>query len=188
MRTFIGIALPASVRHEIAGYIDGLRAGFPGSRVGWEKGEKLHITIKFLGNTDESQLIDLKQVLEGVAAGHRAFIARLSDTGIFPNLRRPGVLWLGVSEGKESIISIANTVESECEHLEFPSEKRTFSPHLTIGRVRELQKARDLATTHLRNDFESKPFAVDEVILYESKLSSAGSVYTAISKQRLKDS
>jgi 2'-5' RNA ligase len=181
IRTFIGIALPAEVRHVIARYIDSLRSKFPGIRVGWEKEEKLHITIKFLGNKDESQLIDLKQALEDVAAQHGEFSVLISGTGVFPSLRRPGVLWLGVSEGRESVVSLAESVESACEAVGILHDKRPFSPHLTIGRIREPQKACQLAAAHIGSDFAPISFEVRRITFYLSRLHPSGSVYETIS-------
>jgi 2'-5' RNA ligase len=76
------------------------------------------------------------------------------------------------------------TLETECERKKFEKEKRNFKPHLTIARLREPQKSKELAGKHLRNDFNSIEFPVSEIVIYESRLQKSGSIYQKVSSSK----
>jgi 2'-5' RNA ligase len=183
-RIFAAVDVSPEAKRRIAAQIEGLRKEFPKIRVGWERAEKLHLTLKFLGDTTDGQLDELKIATESIAAKFPAFKLRLGNTGVFPNARNPRVLWIDVFDEPGNLAKMNNLLEDACERFGFARERRKFVPHLTIGRVREPSKARALAAKHLENAFEPVGFEVSEIVIYESILTPAGSNFQKVTSFR----
>lgn len=181
-RIFTAVDIPENARRKVAGYIETLRGEFPKLRVGWEKPEKLHLTLKFFGDVDNRQLKDLTEAAEKTARQITNFKLKIFNTGVFPSPRNARILWLGLQDEKKSLVRLNEIFEHECGQKGFEKEKRGFKAHLTIARLREPHNSRDLAQKHLQNEFERVEFEVDEIVIYESKLLPQGSIYSAISR------
>lgn len=184
-RIFVAIDISMEARSKVSAYIETLRNGFPRVRVSWEKAEKLHLTLKFLGETNENQLVELIKIVKEIAAKISNFRLQISDTGVFSNVRNPKTLWIDVRDKQGNLTKISQLLENECEKIGFPKERRKYIPHLTIGRVREPHKSKNLAIEHLQNKIEPIEFEVSEIVIYESKLLPTGSIYTFVSKHKL---
>jgi 2'-5' RNA ligase len=187
-RIFLAITIPDPVRNVCDRHIDYLRTAFPNVRVGWEMTEKLHVTMKFLGNTGEDTLNALETGVAEIVAKHDAFRLRLSRTGLFPRESRPRVLWIGLEDRLQAVTPLYSELESLCEGLGYPKETKAFRPHVTIGRVRDPDTASALAACHLKTKIEPVEFEVPEIVIYESKLQTTGSVYSIISTAKLRPS
>jgi 2'-5' RNA ligase len=185
-RIFAAVDISDEARRRVSAYSDALRREFSDLRIGWEKPEKLHLTLKFLGETNENQLNDLTKIVSKIAARISNFKLQISATGVFPSPRKPRILWLGINDKTESLQKISGLLETECERIGFPKEKRNFKAHLTIARLREPHKSTEIARKHLQNEFEPVEFEVSEIVIYESKLQSTGSIYSIVSKHKLK--
>jgi 2'-5' RNA ligase len=170
-RIFVAVDISEEARRKTAAYIENLRRQFPGLRVGWDKPEKLHLTLKFLGDTGDEQLAKLMQAAERAARQIANFKLRIAGSGVFPNSRKARVLWLGVADEKGSLRDLS----------------KDFKAHLTIARLREPEKSGKLVEKHLRENFEEVEFAVSEIVIYQSELSPQGSRYTVVSKHALKE-
>ncbi|MBK9153007.1 MAG: RNA 2',3'-cyclic phosphodiesterase [Chloracidobacterium sp.] len=175
-RTFAAIDLSEEARRVAAAHIDQLRRVFPGIRIGWERSEKLHFTLKFFGDVDEDLIPSLRSMLETVAAEAKVFEAILAGTGRFPPKGDPRILWFGAADNG-NMSGLAERIASEASKLGFPKEKRRFTPHLTIARLREPSASHGLALAHLETAFEPVRFEVHGITLYESTLLPGGSVY-----------
>lgn len=186
-RIFTAVDISEEARRQAAVYIENLRREFPRLRIGWDKPEKLHLTLKFLGETSEGQLDELKRACEEIAAHFAGFNLQIAETGVFPNARNPRVLWIDVKDGQGNLAKINEMLETECEKMGFPREKRRFVPHLTIGRIREPHEARELARKHLANKIEPVEYAVSQLVIYESKLQPTGSIYTKLKTFQFKE-
>jgi RNA 2',3'-cyclic 3'-phosphodiesterase len=181
-RIFVAIDISEEARRKASEYIESLRRRFPASRVGWDKSEKLHLTLKFLGETSDAQLAELTKAVEKAAREISSFKLRIADTGVFPSRRKARVLWLGVEDEKESLRKLNEALENECERHGLTREKRDFKAHLTIARLREPEKSRSLVEAHLQEEFAAIEFEVSEIVIYQSELSPQGSRYTIVSK------
>jgi len=185
-RVFVAVDISDAARRKVAAYIEALQTEFRLTRVGWDTPEKLHLTLKFLGDADENQLTGLEKIAKEIAAEVSNFKLQIADPGVFPNARNPRVLWIDVKDEAQDLAKINNLLESECEKIGFAREKRKYVPHLTIGRLREPHAARELARKHLQNKFEPVEFEISEIVIYESKLLPTGSVYSVVSRHELK--
>ncbi|MFW9995120.1 MAG: RNA 2',3'-cyclic phosphodiesterase [Candidatus Odinarchaeota archaeon] len=142
------------------------------------KTEQMHLTLKFLGETDETKLEDIKNQLVGI--DYPAFEVRLTGTGCFPGTTHPRVVWAGISEGAEQLVTLGKDIDRRMHSLGFPREKRAFSPHLTLARVKKadlrmLQDLQRLVLKHKSTDFGS--FTVTKIILKRSTLTPQGPIY-----------
>lgn len=185
MRVFIAIELPASV-HELAEErVRFLRAEFPGVRASWERTEKMHITLKFLGEIDERRLTKVQNSITQAAKNFRPFEISIEETGAFPPRGVPRILWLGVKDDSETLSKFQSKLEDEFAKIGFEKEKRKFHPHITLARIRMPDGAKRLRDRHEQLNFQSDIFAVYEIVLIKSVLSSAGSSYTKLSSHPL---
>lgn len=184
-RIFVAVDISDEARRMAAAYIETLRNEFRQIRVGWDKPEKLHLTLKFLGETSENQLAELRKIIKTISREISNFKLQIAETGVFPNARSARVLWIDVKDEAGNLAKINDLLEAECEKIGFAKEKRKFVPHLTVGRVRDSEKAGELAKKHLENKFEPAEFEISEIVIYESKLLPTGSVYSVVSKHEL---
>lgn len=179
-RIFAAIDISVEARRSVSGYIETLRGAFPNVRVGWEKPGKIHLTLKFFGDIDDVQLQNLNEAVEKTAGEISPFKLQISGAGVFPAPRKARILWLGVKDETGSLGRLNENFERECERSGFPRQKRIFTPHLTIARLREPQKSGKLARMHQTNEFAAIDFTVGELIVFQSELLPRGSRYTPI--------
>ena len=140
----------------------------------------VHLTLKFLGETEEALVPRIVEAIRASVAGISPFAVRLVGTGAFPNLHRMNVLWVGM-EGAEPLAEIARRLEAATEPLGYPREGRDFSPHVTIARVkgpRGLDAVRRVLEAHARDAFGE--VRVDRVRLKKSVLTPGGPVYSTV--------
>jgi 2'-5' RNA ligase len=183
-RIFTAIDISEEVRAKASDYIKNLREEYSQIRVGWERPEKLHLTMKFLGDVDDEQLANLTAAVEATAKQFSDFKLQIAGTGVFPSKRNARILWLGVRDEKGSLQKLNEILENECEKKGFAREKRNFKEHLTIARLREPRSSIKLADFHTQNEFLSNEFNVPELIIFQSRLSSSGSQYTPVFRSR----
>jgi RNA 2',3'-cyclic 3'-phosphodiesterase len=176
-RIFIAIDISDEARAAVADYIDRFIIDFPRVKIAWERPEKLHFTIRFLGDIDEIKLANVGGMVETVANQFTLFSVRIVETGVFPHYKNPKVLWLGPKQGSEEMMKINAEIEYQLEHGGFTPEKRRFHPHLTIARIKDQEKSRTLVRVHRQRQFEPIVFNAAGIMVYESKLQRTGSEY-----------
>ncbi len=184
MRCFISINLPEDLKRNINEAIEVLKERKPD--VKWVPAENLHITLKFLGSTDEEVASQLERKLSALASRHYSFRIGLHGMGLFPDKRRPRVVWIDLTDVEE-VKKLQEEVEESAVTYGYSRENRPFSPHLTVGRVRSSAGKNDLlsAVESLKNrDFGN--IEVDAFSLMKSDLKPAGAQYTTLSEFHLK--
>ena len=180
VRAFVAVELPPHVGDTLSGlvrFLDaervrGLRTVAP---------DAVHLTLKYLGDVQESQTAAIEAALLDAAAGRPALVLKLDQAGVFPQRGAPRVLWVGLAGDTDGLAALQTRVEEALEALGFPREGRPFHPHLTIGRMRERTTAAD--RVHARQALLSAPFEpgqtlpVDALSLMQSILRPAGARY-----------
>jgi len=142
--------------------------------------QNIHITLKFLGDTDEQLLPDLEEIIRQAVVGVRPFSINLQGSGVFPNRDYLKVIWVGIVAG-EQMETIGGRIEAGCADLGFMKERRAFSPHLTVGRVRTARNKPQLLD--VVDGFKETMFATQDVhavVLKRSVLSPSGPTYTTL--------
>ena len=186
-RIFAAIDIPETERQKIADFIERMKSEFSNERVKWEKPEKLHLTLKFLGEIDDEQLEAFAEAIEEATRDMSPFKLRISGAGVFPSTRNARVLWLGLIDEQASLRRLNEILETRCERRGFAKEKRNFKAHLTIGRCK-VKPNEILIDSFLNSDFTPSPsFKVAEIVIYQSELKPAGSIYSVISKHKLNE-
>ncbi len=184
LRLFIAFELPDEIRAAIAGYMQPLRS-LPG-RVSWVKTENIHLTLKFFGDTPGKRIDDITTGLREIAAATPPIVATITGSGVFPNARRPRVVWIGLEEKNGTLQKLASAIDDRMHALGFEKANRPFNAHLTIGRVREGSIEKTIATMQAM-PFGSYSVFFEEITLMRSELhpAPAGAIYTPISKIKL---
>jgi 2'-5' RNA ligase len=174
MRLFIAVPITHPAREEILSLLGRLREG--GWPVRWVHDEGLHMTLKFFGEVASERLDVIQEALRFAAAGAGALSLRLSDLGAFPSRARPRVLWVGV-DAPASLELLQDRLERGFEAIGFPPEGAPFQPHVTLGRVKEGQRLPPGGLDDHADGFEQVPFVAEELVLYESLLTTGGPRY-----------
>lgn len=180
MRLFTGLPAPPTVQILWADRVARLKRSGP--RASWVAPDNLHITMKFLGETGPHRLDEVRAALRDAAAPFEPCILPFEGVGFFPHERKPRVLILRYRRDP-GVVKLFDAVEERLEPLGFPKERRSFEVHLTLARLRQpwpppdVEKvARDLAT------IPWPAFPAEAMVLYESTLTPAGSIYTTLGR------
>ena len=160
-----------------------------GTRISWVQPAKIHLTIKFLGDMDEQLIDPLSVAVDQAIANKRAVNVPLEQLGVFPRPHNPRVLWVGPSEhwerGAEAkqVAEIHAAIEHVCEGLNFLRETQSFSPHLTLARMKMGERKVGIALAKsgaLDPPLALSSLALETVALMKSELKQTGSVYTKL--------
>lgn len=183
IRTFIALDFPLSILDSIEQQTKRLRQTLENDVIRWVLTHNLHLTLKFLGNVPVSHLEFLKQMLAQATDSITQFDLQIGGVGSFPNSNRPRVLWVGI-HAPAALSNLRKAIEEGAKRLGYEKEERPFSPHLTLGRVRQGLDGKDLQK--ISNALSSIQLGkigiarVDSVHIYKSDLNSEGSVYTKL--------
>ena len=185
LRVFVAVPLTQQAREHLSSVQRRLMTMADSSLVRWVGAEGLHITLKFLGEVPSAQILEITQALERATQGAAPLQLRITALGAFPSLGRPRVIWAGATGDTERLSALQQAVESELTALRFPPETRGFSPHITIGRVRDqvsppaLQRLQEtIRGGQALNDAPDIP--VETIVLYQSTLTRVGAVYSPL--------
>ena len=143
--------------------------------------ENIHLTMRFLGDVREDLVDDLKGLIEGIR--FERFQSEFRGVGAFPNLRRPSVIWVGITRGVEELEGIFNGLEGGLVKLGFRRDGRGFSPHITLARVRS-GRNRDRLVEYVSNSADEAfgEFDVKQITLKKSVLTPKGPIYSTLAK------
>ena len=189
LRVFIAIELPIQLQDALEKQITRLRQSLGDDLVRWIPPQNMHLTLKFLGNIAVSHVEFLKQLLTQTADSHSQFDLQIGGLGSFPNSKRARILWAGI-HAPTGLASLQKSLETGTTRLGYEKEERPFSPHLTLGRVRQSidpagqQKIRTILDTIQLGNIGSA--RVDSIHLYNSEPQTSGSVYTKLFSAPLK--
>jgi 2'-5' RNA ligase len=191
-RLFLAVPLPDEVRERLRALIDRLEpSGWP---MRWVDPDNGHLTLHFLGDTPPEQAAILRLALGPVIVAHEAFDLRTAGLGVFPKLKRPRVLWLGLWGPAHRLESVYNDLGDVLTEMQFPIEERPFSPHITLGRVRNTQSGIRELPEQLRSAIEEMEregladpkdgivVPIEEVLLMRSHLGQDGPRYEEIAR------
>ena len=177
MRLFTGLDVPAEV---VANLEEVLRRLKPTARIGWSPLANLHVTTKFIGEWPEERLGELTAALAGIP-GRGAIAVRIRRVGFYPNPHSPRNFWCGIEA--PGLAELAADIDSATAALGIARERRAFSPHLTLARMKErveLQPLREAIAALPTLEFGA--FQAEGFFLYQSKLRPTGSVYTKLAE------
>lgn len=178
MRSFIAIELPETVSAALAEFQQEFKKC--GADVRWIKPDNIHLTLKFLGNIDEKNIDEIVKIIKEVCIKYNMFTLEVRGIGVFPNIKSPRVLWVGIN-GNGVLAELQREIEDGMASLGFESESRRFTPHLTLGRFRSSMGKKNLfdkIELHKNDSFGL--IEVKSISLMRSDLNPAGARYTKI--------
>lgn len=172
MRLFIAGVLPQFLVENLKDYINLLKPLCEGVR--WENAEKLHVTLRFLGEVDESNVEEISRIIKRAVSAYEPLQLKISRLMAFPNLRSPRVLYAGMT-GDDGLISLKRDIDAGLEKLGFPVEEGDFKPHITLGRAKSRVKLKGGLPMMERTEF-----VMERVALVRSVVSHKGSKHTDV--------
>ena len=194
VRAFLAIELPQELRATLAAIEQDMKRQLERTvdrhvRISWVRPDSMHLTLRFLGDTPDESIEPLRVAIEASMSAHRAIPIPLERLGTFPRPQAPRVLWLGPSasweQGREAqrLAALHYAVETCCRAANFAPEERSFSPHLTLARIKE--GARQVGQALAQNGLLERPVTigmlpVEAIVFMKSELRPTGSVYTKL--------
>jgi RNA 2',3'-cyclic 3'-phosphodiesterase len=178
IRAFIAVRIDPAVTERIAEARSQLEPSLKGIR--WVKEDNLHLTLKFLGPVAEDKIAPIAEALEKALRSMERFSVGCRGLGVFPDIRKPRVLWAGLQGG--ALGRLAAAVEEVLASIGLAREEREFKPHLTIGRWRDFTARPDALRSEMErwreHDFGRSE--MNEVIFFQSVLKPGGAVHTPL--------
>lgn len=175
IRAFIALTLPSQVAETLAAVSQELAPRVPDGAVKWVEPERIHLTLRFLGNTPVDRLDALGSALEAVAGIHNPFSLSLDRLGCFPNERRPRVIWVGLDGQVDALRRLKEDLDEALSPLGWEPEDKRFRAHLTLGRVKRQHREIELPWG---TPVVPAAWQVGGLHLIESQLRPAGPLYT----------
>lgn len=183
IRAFIAIDLPDAIKLELEA-LQAKLAVEPAGGIKWASPSGIHLTLKFLGWVQPNRIDDIKAAIADAVTPFAPFKLGIGGLGGFPNLRRLEVVWCGLTGDLHHLSELQQSIENLVSPLGFPTEKRAFSPHLTLARLREdvdprARQALGIKLSGTKFD-PGLPISVDSVSLMRSTLLPSGAVYDCL--------
>jgi RNA 2',3'-cyclic 3'-phosphodiesterase len=180
IRAFLAIRLPENILQAVSRVQEKLKREISG-KVSWTKPQGQHLTLKFFGDISQNDAANICAALKSRIATKRELALGIEKLGLFPDARRPRVLWMGLAGEVERLTALQKELETDFERLGFPPEDRPFHAHLTLGRIKVPQAVGGIDAALIRcNNFKAEEFICQEIILFQSKLTPQGAVHTRL--------
>lgn len=188
MRTFIAIELPLEIKEALARIQERLKKS--GADVKWVNPDNIHLTLKFLGDIDGTQFEKICAIMKAACQDKPAYSMKISSLGAFPKIEFPRVIWAGAEEGGKETKELAKKLDEKINKLGIPREERSFTSHITLGRVRSALRRKDLVEGLNKAAgliaSEKLEFKVEKITLFKSRLTGEGPVYEPLKEASLK--
>lgn len=182
IRLFVGIPIPEEYSRTL-GAIQTVWKRRLHSRISWVRPELMHLTLKFLGETQESRVQDIVRAMRHAASG--CFEMQGGPGGFFPPKGAPRVVWVGFSRGVVGCGQYFAALDQELSVSGFEAETRPFSPHVTVARVKDAVRGDDWPGLAADLTRDWPPFTVDRVVLWQSILQPSGPQYRSVAEVAL---
>jgi 2'-5' RNA ligase len=179
IRSFIAVELPDDVLSAVS-RVQGQLNSY-GFRTKWVRPANIHVTLKFLGDIDSGTIDVIANAMVSAAEGCAPISLSAKGIGVFPNTKRPRVLWVGLTGEVNLLIDLQRKLDDRLSDIGFAKEHRAFKGHLTLGRFKARVNSSEItrALTEFE-DFETQSFMARELILFKSELRPSGAVYSKL--------
>jgi len=188
LRSFLAFNLPVEIKNKIAQISGVLKRSSIDAR--WVKADNIHLTIVFLGDIRQEDLIPMRKEIRDVCTQNQAFEISLRGIGLFPNRRRPRVIWLGLDGELEEMSGFRDELQGRLVSFGIKAENRGFQPHITLGRFRKPDRI-DSDQSGILSGYEElqgPAGQLNELIMFRSELKPGGAVYSVIDSWPLSSS
>jgi 2'-5' RNA ligase len=184
-RTFIAVDVGSKIRDRLTALQEEFAAKT--ADVKWVEEANLHVTLQFLGEVDDRDLIAVCRAVQKTATLHEAFVLRVAGVGCFPNLRRPRIVWAGLSHGATELAAIHEALVEPLEAIRcYRREERAYHPHVTLGRTKSDAPSEQLAKALTEHEsWTGGETTIRELLVMSSELSRQGPTYTVLARGKL---
>jgi 2'-5' RNA ligase len=180
IRSFLALDPPEEILQEIGMVQKRLQKLLYGD-IRWVRPEGIHLTLKFFGDIAENDVANIAAVVERAVEGVEPFALAISGAGVFPDQRRPRVLWLGMNGDVARLLIFQKELERSLQGIGFAPEERPFRPHLTLGRIRSPKGLTGLARVLEKGEgYAAGRFIASGLGLFQSELTPRGALYTRL--------
>jgi 2'-5' RNA ligase len=180
IRAFLAIEPPENILDAVARLQEKLKREIAG-KLSWTRPQANHLTLKFFGDISTADVENIGSAVKKQAASVAPLLLKVEKLGVFPDWRRPRVLWVGTTGDTERLTLLQTKLEADFETLGFPRENRPFRAHLTLARIKIPQSAAGLEEAAKKiSNFSAGEFRATELILFQSKLTPQGAIYTRL--------
>jgi 2'-5' RNA ligase len=187
MRVFIAIDINEEIRASIRALQGELKgqADIGKREVKWVEPMNIHLTLKFLGEIRDEEVVDVCKIVESAVGRYKSFNLSVESLGYFGG-RSARVCWIGVGEGKETLYQLQKELEAEFEKGGWPKEERAFTGHLTVCRIKNVRAGKRIAEVSSNyKDLKAGSVSVDSVKVYQSELTPKGPIYSVLGSYSL---
>jgi 2'-5' RNA ligase len=189
MRVFIAINTNEEIRRGLADLQAELQSkvDIKKSEVKWVNPKNIHLTLKFLGEIKDKDIVEVCNITKDAAGRHKVFQLYVESVGFFGS-KSARVLWIGTGKGSENLLELQKDLEQQFDSAGWPAEKRQFSGHLTLCRIRNPKAGLKLAQiTEGYRDFKLGSVLADSATVYQSQLTPSGPVYTVLGNYKMRE-
>jgi len=180
IRAFLAVESSAEILAAVERFQEKLKREISGS-VSWTRPQSNHLTLKFFGNIDLTDVGNISVATEKHTAATSPLLLKIEKMGVFPDLRRPRVLWVGTAGDVEKLTALQKKLDAEFALIGFPAEERPFRAHLTLARIKDARTTAGIEEAMKKHaDFAAGEFEAAELILFQSRLTPQGAIYTKL--------
>ena len=179
IRSFLAFPISSELKESLGHILHDLQQ--TRADVKWVGLGNIHLTLKFLGDIEETDLEKISSVLSESCCRFDPITSHLSEIGVFPDLRHPRIVWAGLDDSKKEFQSIVEALEEQLAKLGFAKDDHPFKPHITLGRVKSSANLKNLMQTIQQITFDGKnQQTFEKIILYKSTLTPQGPIYEVL--------
>ncbi|MEN6622849.1 MAG: RNA 2',3'-cyclic phosphodiesterase [Smithella sp.] len=180
IRAFLAIEPSAEALAAIARLQEKLKREI-GGPISWTRPQGNHLTLKFFGYVSQADVENICTAVKKITETASSLLLNIEKIGVFPDQKRPRVLWVGTGGEIEKLTLLQKKLDEEFAVIGFPAENRPFRAHLTLGRIKDARLTAGLSEALKKHiDFTAGEFRAEELILFQSKLSPKGAIYTRL--------
>jgi 2'-5' RNA ligase len=182
IRAFLAIEPPEDILQAISRLQEKLKREITG-RISWTRPQGQHLTLKFFGDISSADVKNISTAVQSRTTAAAALNLKIQKIGVFPDARRPRVIWCGVTDDEEKLLPLQKQLDNDFAGIGFSKEDRPFRAHLTLGRIKDVHGLTGLnEVLNKYSDFAAGVFNCKELILFQSKLLPQGAVYTRLAE------
>jgi 2'-5' RNA ligase len=184
-RTFIAVDPGPAIRDRLTALQEELAGATEGIK--WVEEENLHVTLQFIGEVGDRDLVAVCRAVEKTAAAQKQFALKVAGVGGFPNARRPRIVWAGITDGSAELIAVHAALIEPLEAIGcWRREERAYHPHLTLGRTKSDDPSEQLAKLLSKHEsWTGGETTIREILVMASELTRQGPTYTVLSRAKL---
>jgi len=182
IRAFLALEPPENVLQEISRLQEKLKREISG-RISWTRPQGQHLTLKFFGDISKEDIHNISSAVQKRTVSEQKLNLKIEKIGVFPEARKPRVLWCGITGDAEKLINLQKKLDSDFAAIGFPAEDRPFKAHLTLARIKDPRETTGINEALKKyGAFTAGEFTGDKLFLFQSNLSPQGAVYTKLAE------